>query len=47
LWVSSLTFPFFYSDNTSNWLFFYKDKDETEAWVIYDFASTLWSDYTN
>ena len=25
----------------------YKDKDETGGWVIYDFASTIWSDYTN
>ncbi|MBL6826823.1 MAG: trypsin-like serine protease [Opitutales bacterium] len=47
LWVTSSTFPFFYSNDTNNWLFFYNDKDETEAWVIYDFASTLWSDYTN
>ena len=47
LWVTSSTFPFFYSNDTNNWLFFYNDKAETGGWVIYDFASTIWSDYVN
>jgi hypothetical protein len=47
LWVSPSTFPFFYSNDTNNWLYFYKDKDGTGAWIIYDFASSIWNDYTN
>ena len=46
LWISRSTFPFFYSDNLSQWLYFYKDSDLSGRWKVYDFANTVWTDYS-
>ena len=47
LWVSYSVFPYFYSNENKNWIYFKHDISSPSGWKIYRFANSTWTDYSN
>ena len=47
LWVSYSVFPYFYSNENKNWIYFKHDTSSPSGWKIYRFANSTWTDYSN